>query len=74
MYEWMDDALCRQVDMEMFFPKPHEVPHDAIKTCKLCNVRTECLEYALQHPVEGVWGGTTTEQRKTLRAGMRKTA
>ena len=38
--------------------------------CAGCPVRTECLEYALCDPdTEGVWGGTSLCQRRTLREG-----
>jgi WhiB family redox-sensing transcriptional regulator len=67
--QWMDDALCRQIDAELFFPQPHTVPHDAKKACSLCPVRFPCLEYALTQNVEGVWGGTTPLERQKMKKG-----
>ena len=67
--EWMDDALCREIDAELFFPEPSRVPHDAKKACSLCPVRYPCLEYALTLDVEGVWGGTTPADRRRMRRG-----
>jgi WhiB family redox-sensing transcriptional regulator len=64
--EWMDDALCREIDAELFFPE-NTTPSAARKACALCTVQTECLEYALQRPVMGVWGGTTEKERQRLR-------
>jgi WhiB family redox-sensing transcriptional regulator len=68
--KWMDDALCRQIDYDMFFPEPNKVPHEAKKACSLCQVRVECLEYALTFGMtEGVWGGTTPNERKAMMRG-----
>lgn len=68
--QWMDNALCREIDAEMFFPPPNKVPHDAKKACRLCEVRAECLEYALtQGHVDGVWGGTTPRERQQIMKG-----
>lgn len=41
---------------------------DAMQTCqRTCTVRDECLAYALaRHPLEGIWGATTIEQRAAL--------
>lgn len=36
--------------------------------CRTCPVRAECLEYALDIGAVGIWGGTTTEQRRQIRA------
>lgn len=33
-----------------------------------CPLRDRCLAYALQHAVEGVWGGTTWSERQDMRA------
>jgi WhiB family redox-sensing transcriptional regulator len=67
MLEWMDDALCRQIDAELFFPLPNETPHDALKACKLCPVQAECFAFGMEGNYEGVWGGTTHSQRKLMR-------
>ncbi len=42
----------------------------AMKVCRGCPVRFECLKYALavesQKAVHGVWGGLSARQRKKL--------
>lgn len=68
--QWMDDALCREIDGELFFPDERVVPHEARKACRLCTVQAECLEYALEHNVEGVWAGTTALQRREIKRGV----
>ena len=64
--DWMDDALCREIDAELFFPE-YTTPTEAKKACALCRVQTECLTYALERPVMGVWGGTTERERQRMR-------
>lgn len=66
--EWMDDALCRQIDQDLFFPEMGGKSEPAIKVCRRCDVQNQCLNYALTFSnVLGVWGGTTEEQRRLLK-------
>ena len=65
--EWMDDALCRQVDLELFFPDGGGSSATARKICNRCEVTTQCLDFALGFPsMIGIWGGTTEKQRRKL--------
>ena len=69
---WMLGGACRQVDPELFFPiatkGPAERQVEAAKAvCGPCAVRANCLSYALAAMPEGIWGGTTREER---RAGL----
>lgn len=64
--EWMSDALCREIDGELFFPdNPND--NEAKKACALCQVKEPCLQYALERPVLGIWGGTNERERRQLR-------
>lgn len=66
--DWMDDALCRQVGQELFFPDKGANPAPAVAVCRRCSVQEPCLSYALEAGgVHGVWGGTTEAQRRRLR-------
>lgn len=70
---WMSSAHCRDYDPELFFPIGHSGPataqaREAIEVCFACPVRSQCLDYALSQPVQGVWGGTTDIQRSKKRA------
>ena len=66
--EWMNNALCRQVDYELFFPEGGGGSVTARKVCGRCEVKTECLSYALEFPsMIGIWGGTTAKQRQKLK-------
>ena len=66
-YNWRDDALCARTDLEAFFPEKGTSNHDAKKICSNCEVRAECLEYALQNGEQfGVWGGLSERERRKL--------
>lgn len=65
---WTADALCTQVDPDVFFPETPEKPDLARKVCAACTVREECLEFALRtRPRHGIWAGTTVRQRNQIK-------
>ena len=65
--EWTTDALCAQVDPALFYPEAGEPNRDAKRICAGCEVRAECLAYALAHRERfGVWGGTTERERRRM--------
>lgn len=78
---WMRDALCAQVDPELFFPdKGGGSTQEAKKVCARCPVAAECLDYALEgaaacdgertghgNPFRfGIWGGVSERDRRGL--------
>jgi WhiB family redox-sensing transcriptional regulator len=65
---WRDDALCRQVDPELFFPRVNRpTTAQAKQVCRRCPVRGECLAEALRRRERyGVWGGLTAAERRAL--------
>ncbi len=63
---WMVDALCREVDSDLFFPDRGSVPTEAKRVCARCPVLAQCRDFAATHPVMGVWGGLTGEERKRM--------
>jgi len=71
--DWMDDAVCREIGHDVFFPKPGEDAKEARAVCRDCPVRVECLTHALDlqdagaWTVIGIWGGTTVKERTRLR-------
>lgn len=68
-YDWRDDALCAQVDPEIFFPPKGGSSEDAKKVCTQCDVREQCLQYAIDNDEAlGVWGGLTRPQRNHLKS------
>lgn len=65
---WMRDALCAQTDPEAFFPEKGGSTREAKRVCRLCDVRAECLIYALEHEERyGIWGGMSERERRKLR-------
>jgi len=65
---WQTDALCAQTDPEAFFPEKGGSTRDAKKVCAACNVRAQCLEYALSNDERfGIWGGMSERERRRLR-------
>jgi WhiB family transcriptional regulator, redox-sensing transcriptional regulator len=71
---WMSRGACRQMDPELFFPvaagarRAARQAATAKAVCGRCAVRADCLSYALEIMPEGIWGGTTQDER---RAGLR---
>ncbi|HXF73738.1 MAG TPA: WhiB family transcriptional regulator [Actinomycetota bacterium] len=71
--DWIRRARCRDEDPELFFPIGTTGPAAsqlarAKAICRLCPVRLECLEWALETGQDaGVWGGLSEEERRALR-------
>jgi WhiB family redox-sensing transcriptional regulator len=78
---WRLQAACRGVDPELFYPvgdvgRPvlddgvTPIERETIKAkavCARCDVRQECLDYAILNGEEyGVWGGLTYPERKKV--------
>jgi WhiB family redox-sensing transcriptional regulator len=66
---WSGTAVCSEADPELFFPldedEPVALPAKAI--CAGCEVRAQCLAYALTAGMAaGVWGGLSTSERDAL--------
>lgn len=65
---WMDEAVCAQVDPELFFPEKNGNAAPARRLCGTCPVAGECLEFALTNGERfGVWGGLSERERRKLR-------
>lgn len=65
---WQADALCAQTDPEAFFPEKGGSTREAKRICEGCEVRSECLEFALANDERfGIWGGLSERERRKLR-------
>ena len=65
---WQERALCAQTDPEAFFPEKGGSTREAKKVCRGCEVRAECLEYALEHDERfGIWGGLSERERRRIK-------
>ena len=72
---WQRKAACRGPESVLFFaptlPEPR-AERDAREArakeiCRGCDVRVECLEYALQiKEPHGIWGGLNEAERRML--------
>ena len=78
-YPWMDEAACAQpgVDPDLWFPQHHAwltSAAQAIAICNRCPVQAECLEHALTEPhvADGIWGGLTGDEIRSLRRRARR--
>lgn len=70
-------AACRGEDPELFFPLGWGANYEgqvaeAKAVCARCPISRQCLDQALEWNAEGVWGGTTDDERRGLRRGRRR--
>ncbi|HEY6315483.1 MAG TPA: WhiB family transcriptional regulator [Streptosporangiaceae bacterium] len=72
--DWRDDAACHDADPDLFFPigttgTALRQIEEAKRMCRTCPARIQCLAWALDNGVgEGVWGGTTPDERRVIRS------
>jgi WhiB family transcriptional regulator, redox-sensing transcriptional regulator len=65
---WRDRALCAETDPDAFFPEKGGSSREAVKVCLGCEVRAECLEFALENDERfGIWGGLSENARRRMR-------
>jgi WhiB family redox-sensing transcriptional regulator len=65
---WQERALCAETDPESFFPEKGGSTREAKRICSSCEVRRECLEYALENDERfGIWGGLSERERRRLK-------
>lgn len=73
--DWRDRAACLGLEPEIFYPLTDEEAAVAREICDGCEVRTECLEYALaRREKDGVWGGATERDRRRIIRQRRRAA
>jgi WhiB family redox-sensing transcriptional regulator len=68
---WREAAACLDVPEDVtFFPDKENVAAiaKAKAICATCPVADECLTWAIEsNQSEGIWGGHTPKERRTLR-------
>jgi len=69
--KWRSRARCTSREAELFFPSPGTAgatsENRAKAICHECDVRRECLLWALMNDeVHGIWGGFTPEEREVF--------
>ena len=71
--DWRHRAECLTEDPELFFPVGTTGPalaqvEEAKKVCRRCEVREECLRWALEAGQDhGVWGGMSEDDRRAMK-------
>ena len=64
---WLQNALCAQVDPDLFYPDDGKSARPAKRICAVCPIRLQCLRWAVQtHTDNGVYGGMTPRERRGL--------
>jgi WhiB family redox-sensing transcriptional regulator len=65
---WKDLSNCLGVYPDLFFPERGASTREAKEVCRGCEVRIDCLEYALQNGEKfGIWGGMSERERRRIR-------
>jgi WhiB family redox-sensing transcriptional regulator len=65
---WQERANCLGVDPDLFFPERGASTREAKAVCRGCEVRDDCLEYALANGEKfGIWGGLSERERRRVR-------
>jgi len=76
--DWVHRARCKDEDPALFCPIGTAGPavaqiEMAKAVCLRCDVRTQCLEWAMATGQEsGVWGGLSEDERRALRRARRR--
>jgi WhiB family redox-sensing transcriptional regulator len=73
---WREEGACVGAnDPDVFFPSDNDHEHldPARSVCQRCPVLGACLAEALSRTeIDGVWGGTTSAERRSMRAVWRR--
>ena len=65
---WQDLANCRVADPDLFFPERGASTRTAKGICRDCQVRAECLEFAIVSSEKfGIWGMMSERERRKIR-------
>jgi WhiB family redox-sensing transcriptional regulator len=67
-WTWAERAACLGADVKDFYPfvgaGSSNAAEPALRVCRSCPVREECLEMALRNNERwGIWGGKTADER-----------
>ena len=63
--DWWHKAECLGTTNDIFFSESPTLQRLAKQVCMHCEVRQECLDFAIKtDQKDGVWGGMTARERK----------
>ncbi|HMD92138.1 MAG TPA: WhiB family transcriptional regulator [Trebonia sp.] len=77
--EWRAAGACLSADPDLFFPVATGIAagREAVRAqrvCAGCQVRQECLDFAMRNgEMHGIWGGTTPDERLHARRQRNRT-
>lgn len=77
MYDWMDSAVCRNLDPELFFPEQWDTraANIAMNACRTCPVTIQCSRYRKEvGAFTGIWHGEWFRTPTIELADVRKEA
>ena len=67
-YSWHGHAACKDIDTHEFYVgRGHKVNKEVSDACKVCPVKEQCLQHALEYEDYGYWAGTNPVQRGKMR-------
>lgn len=67
LLDWQTKAKCKGKSASVFYPQRGVPSASAVAMCRSCEVRVECLEYAISNNEEfGIWGGLSERERRKL--------
>ena len=67
------DTPCqdKSINTEIFFPDPMEYDKIALakSVCSKCDskIKSDCLSFGMTTKSYGIWGGTTEQERKSIK-------
>lgn len=75
--EWIENRACTTGDTPVFFgendPSRLRVKFaemEAKAICRECPVKDPCLDHALAADEHGIWGGTTRDERHSMKKAL----
>ena len=73
--DWQAEAVCRDLETDIFFPVSEADAGPAREVCATCPVAEACLEFAIEtRQTNGVFGGLTPTERHRLVRRRQKAA
>ena len=65
---WQERHMRSDGPQSLLPPERAASTREAKKVCLTCEVRSECLEYALAHDERfGIWGGLSERERRKVK-------
>jgi len=66
---FFEAADCDQSNAELFFSDDQSQVAEAKSICAACPIQLKCFEWGMAHEQDGIYGGSTPQERELLRQG-----